>query len=56
MNISQRKLTDDQVREIRGSKISPPILAKYYNVAPKTIRSIRDRLLYKEVEDNAEKN
>jgi DNA-binding transcriptional regulator YiaG len=46
-----RKLTDDQVREIRSNTISGPELAKYYGVTQKVIWSIRNRQSYQHVRD-----
>lgn len=48
-----RKLTDDQVREIRANPISGSVLAKHYGVTQKVIWSIRHRLSYQHVEDAA---
>ena len=41
-----RKLTDDQVTEIRNSGKLSHELAKLFNVSDRTIRSIRSRQLY----------
>jgi hypothetical protein len=46
-----RKLTDDQVREIRSNTISGPVLAKHYGVTQKVIWSIRNRQSYQHVKD-----
>ena len=46
-----RKLSDDQVREIRSNPIQAPVLAKHYGVAQKVIWSIRHRESYLHVED-----
>jgi len=46
-----RKLTDDQVREIRSNTISGPVLAKHYGVTQKVIWSIRNRQSYQHVRD-----
>jgi hypothetical protein len=44
-----RKLTDDQVREIRNSDLSGRKLSKMYDVATATISSIKTNKLYKDV-------
>ena len=44
-----RKLTDDQVREIRVNPIPGPVLAKHYGVTPKVIYSIRKGESYQHV-------
>jgi hypothetical protein len=46
-----RKLTDEQVREIRSNTISGPVLAKHYGVTQKVIWSIRNRQSYQHVKD-----
>jgi hypothetical protein len=46
-----RKLTDDQVREIRVNPIPGPTLAKHYGVTAKTIYSIRKGEAYLHVKD-----
>jgi hypothetical protein len=46
-----RKLTDDQVREIRSNTISGPVLAKHYGVTQKVIYRIRKRETYQNVKD-----
>jgi hypothetical protein len=46
-----RKLTDDQVREIRSNTISGPVLAKHYGVTQKVIWSIRNGESYQHVRD-----
>ncbi len=46
-----RKLTDDQVREIRSNPISGPELAKHYGVTQKVIWSIRNGESYQHVRD-----
>ncbi|MCA3380188.1 MAG: hypothetical protein ING08_08085 [Roseomonas sp.] len=48
-----RKLTDDQVREIRANPISGPVLAKHYGVTQKVIWAIRNRQTYQHVKDAA---
>lgn len=45
-----RKLTDEQVREIRSNPIAGPVLAKHYGVTQKVIWSIRNGESYKHVE------
>ena len=42
-----RKLTDDQVTEIRNSGKLSHELAKLFNVSARTIRSIRNRQVYR---------
>ena len=44
-----RKLTDEQVREIRVNPIPGPVLAKHYGVTPKVIYSIRKGESYQHV-------
>ena len=46
-----RKLTDEQVREIRSNPISGPALAKHYGVMQKVIWSIRHGQSYQHVRD-----
>jgi hypothetical protein len=46
-----RKLTDNQVREIRTNQIQGPALAKYYGVTQKVIYDIRNRASYRHVKD-----
>jgi len=46
-----RKLTDDQVREIRKNPISGPALAKHYGVSHKVIADIRQGFTYRHVKD-----
>jgi hypothetical protein len=46
-----RKLTDDDVREIRSNPIPGPVLAKHYGVTPKVIRNIRKGESYQHVRD-----
>jgi hypothetical protein len=48
-----RKLTDDQVREIRVNPIPGPALAKHYGVTPKVIYSIRKGETYQHVSEVA---
>lgn len=45
------KLSDDQVREIRGSSERTGLLAARYGVGPSTIRNVRKRTYYKHVSD-----
>lgn len=42
-----RKLTDEQVREIRNNRLGTLAIARYYGVSPKTIRSVRSGEYYK---------
>jgi hypothetical protein len=44
-----RKLTDDDVREIRVNPISGPVLAKHYGVTQKVIYAIRKGDSYQHV-------
>jgi hypothetical protein len=44
-----RKLSDDDVREIRVNPIPGPVLAKHYGVTPKVIRNIRKGDSYQHV-------
>jgi hypothetical protein len=46
-----RKLTDDQVREIRVNPIPGLVLAKHYGVTQKVIYSIRKGESYQHVRD-----
>lgn len=46
-----RKLTHDEVREIRRSRLSQALAARKYGVDPKTIRSVRKRVIYRDVPD-----
>ena len=46
-----RKLSDDDVREIRVNPIPGPVLAQHYNVTQKVILSIRKGDTYKHVRD-----
>jgi hypothetical protein len=46
-----RKLTDEQVREIRSNPISGPVLAQHYGVTQKVIWSIRKGESYQHVRD-----
>jgi hypothetical protein len=46
-----RKLSDDDVREIRVNPISGPALAKYYGVSHKVIADIRQGYSYRHVRD-----
>ena len=47
-----RKLTDDQVRDIRNSRSPQARLAEKYGVDRKTVRNIRHGLTYREVPDH----
>ena len=49
-----RKLTDEQVREIRNNPLPPLPLAKHDGVSSKTIRAIKNREYYKDVGENAD--
>lgn len=42
-----RKLTDEQVQEIRESSMKATVLAEHYGVARKTIWSIRNGQTYR---------
>jgi hypothetical protein len=44
-----RKLTDEDVREIRVNPVPGPVLAKHYGVTPKVIYSIRKGDSYQHV-------
>jgi len=46
-----RKLSDDDVREIRRNPIPGPVLAQHYGVTPKVIWSIRNDESYQHVRD-----
>jgi hypothetical protein len=46
-----RKLSDDDVREIRVNPIPGPVLAQHYNVSQKVIYDIRNRVTYQHVRD-----
>jgi hypothetical protein len=46
-----RKLTDDQVREIRSNPVASIVLAKHYGVAQKVITSVRKGESYQHVRD-----
>jgi hypothetical protein len=46
-----RKLSDDQVREIRSNPIPGPVLAKHYGVTQKVIWRIRNGESYQHVRD-----
>ena len=46
-----RKLSDDDVREIRVNPIAAPVLAQHYNVTQKVIWSIRNGQSYQHVRD-----
>jgi hypothetical protein len=46
-----RKLSDDDVREIRANPIPGTVLAKHYGVTYKVIYSIRNGDSYKHVRD-----
>jgi len=46
-----RKLTDEQVREIRVNPIPGPVLAQHYGVTPKMIYAIRKGASYQHVRD-----
>jgi hypothetical protein len=46
-----RKLTDDDVREIRSNPVASIVLAKHFGVAPKVITSIRKGDTYQHVSD-----
>jgi len=48
-----RKLTDDQVREIRVNPVASIVLAKHYGVAPKVITSVRKGESYQHVKGDA---
>jgi len=57
MNKSQRarKLTEEQVHQIRESIMPSPIVAKLFNVSPKTVRSVRNGEIYKFIQPKQEK-
>ena len=46
-----RKLSDDDVREIRVNPIAAPVLAQHYGVSQKVIYSIRKGESYQHVRD-----
>jgi hypothetical protein len=46
-----RKLSDEDVREIRVNPIPGPVLAQHYGVSQKVIYSIRNGETYKHVSD-----
>jgi hypothetical protein len=46
-----RKLSDDDVREIRSNPIPGPVLAKHYGVSHKVIADIRKGESYQHVRD-----
>jgi hypothetical protein len=46
-----RKLSDDDVREIRRNPIPGPVLAQYYGVSDTVIYDIRNRVTYRHVSD-----
>jgi hypothetical protein len=46
-----RKLSDDDVREIRVNPIPGPVLAQHYGVTQKVIWSIRNGESYQHVRD-----
>jgi hypothetical protein len=46
-----RKLSDDDVREIRVNPIPGPVLAQHYGVSQKVIYDIRNRMTYQHVRD-----
>jgi hypothetical protein len=50
----KRRLTDEQIREIRNNPLPSPVMSKHYGVAPKTIRQIRTREIYKDVGEKAD--
>jgi len=45
-----RKLTPEQVREIRASQLSASALSKQYGVCGTSIKNIKKRYAYKEIE------
>jgi hypothetical protein len=49
-----RKLTDEQVREIRVNPIPGPVLAQHYGVTQKVIWSIRNGESYQHVKGAAQ--
>lgn len=49
-----RKLTDDQVREIRSNPVASIVLAKHYGVAQKVITSVRKGESYQHVKGAAQ--
>ena len=55
----ERKLTEEQVRQIRSNQLLSTVLAKHYGVSPKVIRDVRSGRHYKHVtnqENNDERN
>ena len=46
-----RKLSDDDVREIRSNPVASIVLAKHFGVAPKVITSVRKGDSYQHVRD-----
>jgi hypothetical protein len=46
-----RKLSDDDVREIRVNPIPGPVLAQHYGVSDTVIYNIRNRVTYQHVRD-----
>jgi hypothetical protein len=46
-----RKLSDDDVREIRQNPIPAIVLAKHYGVSDTVIYDIRNRVTYQHVRD-----
>ena len=49
----QRKLTHDEVRDIRRSNLSQALAARKYGVDRKTIRNVRQGVTYQDVPDRA---
>lgn len=47
MTKRDRKLTDEQVREIRSNPVGTRAMARHYGVSPKTIRSVRSGEVYR---------
>jgi len=48
-----RKLSDDDVREIRANPVASIVLAKHYGVAQKVITSVRKGETYQHVSEVA---
>ncbi len=48
-----RKLTDEDVREIRSNPVASIVLAKHYGVAQKVITSVRKGESYQHVKGDA---
>jgi hypothetical protein len=48
-----RKLTDEDVREIRSNPVASIVLAKHYGVAQKVITSVRKGETYQHVSEVA---